>query len=251
MVFGKDYADAYDHLYRDKDYNLECNFIEEVFRRYDCRPRTILDLGCGTGGHSIILAEKGFDVTGVDRSADMLNIARRKARESGAEVEFIEGDLRNIVIGRKFDAVISMFAVMGYQISNADVAAFCKQAGDVLVPGGIFLFDCWHGPAVLHERPGPRTKEVETEDGRKITRITESELDITEHIVRVHFRMQEISKGGLIETTETHSMRYFFPKELENYMERAGFKRTDFYPFPDLNGKLSERDWNMTVVGVS
>src|SRR5207248_11417549 len=68
-VFGPQYAEAYDTLYRDKDYSAECDAIEHVFRLYGIGPvRRVLDLGCGTGGHAVPLAERGYEVVGVDRS---------------------------------------------------------------------------------------------------------------------------------------------------------------------------------------
>jgi len=84
QVFGQVYADQYDFLYSDKDYDAECDLLEEVFRRYrDGNVRTILDLGCGTGNHAIRLARRGYEVTGVDRSPEMLAKAEWKAAELG------------------------------------------------------------------------------------------------------------------------------------------------------------------------
>jgi len=88
--------------------------------------------------------QKGYQVTGVDRSAAMLELAKKKSRDRRLDIEFIEGDLTRISTGKKYDAVISLFAVMGYQTTNAALAAACKVAKGCLVPGGMFLFDCWH-----------------------------------------------------------------------------------------------------------
>jgi len=68
-VFDKLYAGTYDALYQDKDYEAECDFLQQVFARYAQAPiRAILDLGCGTGGHALPLARRGYALTGVDRS---------------------------------------------------------------------------------------------------------------------------------------------------------------------------------------
>jgi predicted TPR repeat methyltransferase len=84
QVFGQVYANQYDFLYSDKDYEGECDLLEEISRRYgDGSVCTILDLGCGTGIHAIRLARRGYEVTGVDRSAEMLAKAERKAAELG------------------------------------------------------------------------------------------------------------------------------------------------------------------------
>ncbi len=68
MVFNKQYANAYDSLYQDKDYEKECDFIEAIFEKNKRNPRTILDLGCGTGGHAIVLAGAIRLQESIDRS---------------------------------------------------------------------------------------------------------------------------------------------------------------------------------------
>ena len=79
-VFGRDYAAAYDGLYQDKDYRAECELIERVFNLYGQGPvRRVLDLGCGTGGHAVVLAARGFDVLGVDRSPDIWSLKNTAA----------------------------------------------------------------------------------------------------------------------------------------------------------------------------
>lgn len=92
-VFNKEYAGAYDDLYKDKNYERECDVMESIFGKFRGIPRTILDLGCGTGGHAIIFAERGYKVVGIDRSSAMLKIARTKAKSYGLKIYFAEGDI--------------------------------------------------------------------------------------------------------------------------------------------------------------
>src|SRR5919198_851041 len=109
--FGTLYAAAYDAMYADKDYEAECDLVEEAFQRFGSEPvRSILDLGCGTGNHSIRLARRGYDVSGVDLSPDMLAIAAEKSAAAGTSIAFSRGDVRRVDLGRTFDAVLLMFA---------------------------------------------------------------------------------------------------------------------------------------------
>lgn len=157
MTIFRDYAYFYDALYEDKNYKKECQFLEKIFEEYASgKIRTILDLGCGTGGHTLILAEKGYKVAGIDLSEEMLEISRKKARKGELNIEFIEGDIRNIELGQKFDAVISMFAVVSYQITNEDLISTFKVALKHLKKNGLFIFDAWFGPAVLTQKPSDR-----------------------------------------------------------------------------------------------
>lgn len=250
-AFGTDYAQAYDALYQDKDYERECDFLEAIFGKCSKKVKTVLDLGCGTGGHALILARRGYEVVGVDRSATMLEIAREKAKEDGLAIEFHQDDVTALNLRRTFDAVISMFAVMGYQISNADLSAACATARKHLIPNGIFIFDAWHGPAVLMDRPIPRFKEVRGGDGR-IIRFTEPILDTFKHTVDVRFKLLKFRQdGSVVETDESHLMRYLFPQEIAYFLEVAGFDKVNFCPFMDLEGALMATDWNMTVIAIA
>jgi SAM-dependent methyltransferase len=248
-VFGKKYASFYDYIYWDKNYEEECNFIEAIFSKNSIKVKSILDLGCGTGGHALILARRGYKVTGVDRSKEMLKIARDKAKGENLDVEFVEGDITKLDLKRKFDAVISMFAVMSYQTTNSEVAKSCFTAKKHLLPGGIFIFDCWYGPSVLIEKPNIRIKEVNLNKNEKIIRFTEPILNIFDHTVEIRFKVFRIKNNNIVnETKESHLMRFFFPQEIKYFLEVAGFKTVEFCPFLELGKPLSELNWSMTVI---
>ena len=113
-VFGK-YSSYYDLLYRDKDYEKEVEYVHRLIQKFSPGAKSILNLGCGTGQHDILLAEKGYSVTGVDLSEEMLCAAKAKIldnKANGLDVTFCQRDVRNLVLDQKFDAVVSLFHVM-------------------------------------------------------------------------------------------------------------------------------------------
>lgn len=100
----------------------------------------ILDLYCGYGRHAIELAKSGYQVTGVDSTADFLSIAKQKALQLQVTLEFIQCDMRNINFQHSFDAVISMFAAFGF-FNDDENAAVIGRISHALKPRGLFLID--------------------------------------------------------------------------------------------------------------
>ncbi len=248
-VFGR-YAGFYDTLYREKDYEAECDFLEKAFHRYAQGPvNTILDLGCGTGGHAFPLSRRGYRVTGVDRSEEMVEVARAKrSPEHSNTPEFHRGDIRDLELGTTFDAVISMFAVISYLTTNEDLEAALRTVHRHLKPNGISIFDAWFGPAVLSEKPSDRYKIIET-NGERILRFAHPELDVIHHTVQVNYKLLQLKADRLVEEIqETHYMRYLFPQEIAYFLEKNGLRPEWMGPFPELDGELSERDWNVAIV---
>lgn len=248
-VFGT-YAGFYDALYRDKDYAAEVDFLERTLERFGSGTvKSILDLGCGTGGHALPLAARGYEVAGVDRSAEMVSRARRKAGCAGLAVDFNVGDVRDVDLGRTFDAVICMFAVICYQCSNDDLLAAMRTARRHLARGGLFVFDGWFGPAVLVQRPEQRTQIVELEDGERIERYADPQLDVASHTVEVRYGLARKSATGVIleESHETHRVRFLFPQEIARFLDQAGFELAAIGPFMDFDSPLTDSDWNVSV----
>ena len=180
MTNFKEYSAFYDLLYRDKDYVAEADYVAAIVRSIVPNARSILELGSGTGRHGRLLAAIGFDVHGIERSPEMVSLAQstRDLASSGDAGAFTceVGDICEINLGRTFDAVISLFHVISYQTSNDSLLAAFRVAAQHLAPGGVFVFDVWHGPAVLSQTPSRRIKEVADEHHR-VKRTASPELD--------------------------------------------------------------------------
>lgn len=244
--FGPDYAGAYDALYADKDYDAECDFLEGIFRESARPVRSVLDLGCGTGAHAVRLAQRGFEVVGVDLSDNMLEAARRRAeRAEPITVSFVREDIRTVRLGRQFDAVICMFAVLGYQTTDDDLARALDTVRSHLVPGGAFIFDVWYGPAVEAIGPSTRSKRIRTADG-ELERQATATLQTDAHLCAVSYRLIRRRPGmPEVTTDETHRMRYFFDDELGQFLRAAGLSLQTLTPFPDTAAPLSSASWNV------
>lgn len=220
-VFGA-YSRYYNLFYRDKDYAGEAAHVHELIQRHCPGAHSVLDLGCGTGRHAGLLAERGYVVAGVDRSEEMLAVAGQSRAEA---VSFHLGDIRSIRLGCTFDAVVSLFHVISYQTSNADLREAFATARDHLAPGGVFIFDCWYGPAVLTDRPTVRVKRLEDEE-IAVTRIVEPVMHANLNRVDTHYQVlvRDKANGSVTELSETHHMRYLFQPEIELLLAEAGLR---------------------------
>lgn len=228
MSIFNSYASYYDLLYRDKDYAAEAKFIDRLLQKQALSPQSILELGCGTGVHAVLLASQGYHVHGVDVSDQMLERARCRQTqlpsEQAVKISFSHGDIREIQLDQTFDAVISLFHVVSYQTTNDDLKAVFNTAKTHLKKGGIFIFDCWYGPAVLSDRPTARLKRME-DDRISVVRIAEPLLHPNDNLVDVNYQIFVTDKvsGAVEEFQETHKMRYLFKSEIDFLFSEFGF----------------------------
>jgi len=250
-VFG-DYSRYYSLLNRDKDYQGEVDYILRLVEQYATLPgRSLLDLGCGTGGHDFFLAAQDYAVTGVDRSPAMLAEANRRLAEwdgPDAAPEFLEGDITRLQLARKFPLVLSLFHVLSYQVSDTALAAAIATAATHLEEGGLFIFDFWYGPAVLAESPEVRIREAEDEI-MHISRRADPVMHPERHSVDVNFTVQITRKAdGLSEVLkETHEMRYLFLPEVEIVLAAAGMRLLDAKEWR-TGAQPSAATWSVCVV---
>jgi SAM-dependent methyltransferase len=245
------YGAYYDLLYRDKDYVGEADYLTRTLRAVDPGIKTILELGSGTGRHGRLLAARGFDVLGIERSEAMAAAARRAmdgATVNGGAFDCVQGDVRTTRIDRTFDAVLSLFHVVSYQTKNADLTRTFANAARHLRPKGTFFFDVWHGPAVVTERPSARVKTME-DDQTRLIRVAEPMMDLDAGTVTVQYTMLAESKadGRLTTFREEHPMRYLFPVEIEFFADQAGFDIERNEEFLTGNSP-SDRTWGVAYL---
>ena len=227
------YSQYYDLLYADKNYVGEANYIRSLLNQFGDQPSTVLELGTGTGRHAELLAESGLHVDGVEVSNTMLAAASERSRRAAerklaGSFQVHAGDARSFRIDKMFDAVVSLFHVVSYQTSNADVRAMFETVSSHLRPDGLFIFDVWFGPAVVTTRPEVRVKRMEN-DACSLIRIAEPTLDLNRNRVDVGYTMLVTNKanGEASQFTENHPMRYFFPLELDMVANQSGLEIVD------------------------
>jgi len=233
MTVFAHYSRYYDLLYRDKDYAAEVSFVDQLIRDTCPGASSILELGCGTGRHAELLARKGYTVHGIDRSDGMLADAETRRLALPGEMRdrltFSSGDVRHVRLGKRFDAVVSLFHVASYMTVNEDLDQLFETARIHLEPEGLFLFDCWYGPAVLGDRPSVRVRRMEDDDVA-ITRIAEPVMRPNENVVDVNYEVLIRDKKTQTQQRldECHRMRYLFMPEIVSLFASHGMKPAFF-----------------------
>jgi SAM-dependent methyltransferase len=184
-------------------------------------------------------------IAGIDISSDMLNEAKKYL---GQEYDLICCKASEFQFNKQFDAIISLFHVMSYQIDTSELEAVFQNVSKHLTPGGLFLFDFWYGPAVLSDPPVVRIRRLEDEE-IKITRIAEPTMHYNENIAEIHYQLFiESKKNGCLEKlTEIHKMRYFFLPEIKYFSFKAGLSVIDSFQWMSKY-PLSNKSWYGFVV---
>ena len=237
------YSAYYDLLYGDKNYGEEVEYLHDLLTRYGVSGPSLLEFGSGTGIHGKLLCDLGYTVHGIELSEQMVAMA---GTADGFSCE--QGDIRSVSLDRRFDAVISMFHVMSYQVSNGDIQAALASAAAHLEPGGLFVFDFWYTPAVYALRPETRVKRM-SDDDLKVVRIAEPVIKSGENRVDVNYSIfvEHRATGEWQTFDEVHPMRHFSLPEIQWLAGAAGFEFLGAEAF--LTGELpSEESWGVCAI---
>ncbi len=210
-------------LYERSDTELAVTQVDHVVRLLDLRaPARILDVPCGYGRHSIELARRGYQVTGVDISEVQIARARKKAAGAGARAQFVIGDARALPVAGLFDAAINMFLSFGYFATDEENEAMLRGIARVLCRGGRLLIDFWNReheirlfqPTIIEERDDD-IREVE-------------EWSFDPLAGRLNWTNTVVFPDGRRESWD-HSIRAFTVAEVRKMLEAAGMTVVAIY----------------------
>lgn len=213
------YARYYDLVNREKDYPAEARYVASLIRQHSPGAATLLDIGCGTGRHAELLVDNGFEVAGLDRSESMIE----QARSRRSDIDYHLGDACDFDLSKEFDVVSALFHVVSYLTEDTQLQTAFSNIRSHLKPGGLFVFDCWHGPTVLHQRPEVRVRRLAS-DNTRVVRIAEPEMLPEKNRVNVNFEIFVEEDGAWSQFTEEHPMRYLFQPEFEKLLSDTGME---------------------------
>ena len=212
-------AACYDELTYDIRYEKTLTFFERLCAREHVQPHLVLDLACGTGSLSMLLAEHGYRVIGADLSEEMLAEAEQKARDLPEDIRpfFICQPMQRLRLAEPADAVICALDSLNYLMRPDDCQKTFRRVYDALKPGGLFVFDI-NTPAKLRGLDGQVFLD-ETEDTYCVWR-TEYRRGLCTYYVDL-FRQQ--GDGAWDRELEIHRQRAYTVEELTGWLKAAGF----------------------------
>ncbi len=213
-------AHVYDGLTADINYQGISDFLEAILRRFEKHPETVLDLGCGTGSMSVLLAQKGYQVIGADISEDMLTVAAQKAAECDNPPFFIRQPMQKLRLPMPVDAVVCLLDSLNYVTEPEDVRETMRRVYRNLTPGGIFFFDI-NTPHKLKNLDGQVFLD-ENEESYCVWRV---DFDREENCC--YYGIDLFRKQGQLwqRSFEQHCEYAYEPAELTLWLRQAGFEK--------------------------
>ena len=217
-------AVSYDRLTNDVDYGATVTFYYEILNREGLSPRTAVDLACGTGSVSAILARKGLQVIGVDLSEEMLTVAQQKTGELEDPPRFVCQSLQKLHLPRAVDMAVCALDSLDYITDPADCAQAIRRVYKALNPGGIFIFDV-NTPEKLWAMDG----QVFLDEDDDVYCVWRGEFDEETNICSYGMDLFQ-RRGKLWERSfEEHREYAYSQEQLVGYLKAAGFTHIEVY----------------------
>ena len=229
-------AEFYDQLTTDVPYVRWADYLEKQFARHKQPIHSIVELGCGTGTLAAILAGRGYQVTAVDLSPDMLSVAAEKCE--GLDVRLVCQDMSKLSLPMQVDAVICCLDSLNYVTRPAQVQSTFRRVFRALKPGGLFLFDV-KTPFALEGADG----QVYIDENEEVYCVWRGEYDARRRICGYGidlFALQD--DGSWWRDGEYHEEYAYTMEELSEWLGSAGFTRIKQYGNLRLSAPKEEEE---------
>jgi len=220
--------------------------IEQLLKSH--KVKTVLDMTCGAGSQVFYLHDRNYDVVGSDFSPALLQIARKKSQDLNLNVNFIDGDMRDLRVG-EFDAVITIFNAVGHLI-KADFEVALKNIHANLNDGGVYIFDIFNLQAISDEIIDDFAMDIEsTVNGARIHNVQYSEIDRENGLLTSHDKYTIYKEGCEPEVhTNSFSLQIYTADELRVTLGKCGFEILEQY---DMDGNSFEADKSLNILIVA
>jgi len=224
MDVYKNLAASYDRLTNDVDYHATVDFYMQILAREGVKPRTVVDLACGTGSVTAILAEMGYPVLGVDMSEEMLTEAAMKTVDLAPRPQFSCQKLQHLRLPRAVDLAVCALDSLDYITVPADCAEAIRRVYKALNPGGIFIFDV-NTPEKLRAMDG----QIFLDEDDDVYCVWRGEFDEQTNICSYGMDLFQRSGSVWHRSFEEHREYAYSAAQLMGYLKDAGFTHIEVY----------------------
>ena len=211
-------AASYDRLTNDVDYEATVAFYREILKQEGLHPRTAVDLACGTGSVTAILARMGLEVTGVDLSEEMLTVAQQKLWEADMQARLVCQNLRDLRLPRGVDLAVCALDSLDYITDPGDCEKAIRRIYKALNPGGIFIFDV-NTPEKLRAMDG----QVFLDEDDDVYCVWRGEFDEESNICSYGMDLFQRQGDVWYRSFEEHREYAYSVEQLMGYLKAAGF----------------------------
>ena len=219
----EDFAKVYDEFMTVIPYTDWADYAEKLFEVHGVKPELVLDLCCGTGSLTLEMAQRGYDMIGVDGSVEMLDVAREKTLEAGKqdEILYLNQDMREFELYGTVQAILCTCDSLNYLLDEEDLLTVFHLAENYLEPGGLFLFDL-NTEYKYKTLLGDNTFADCSEDAAFIWQNYYYEDEKVNEYELTLFLKND--KGTYDRSEETHLQKAFEPGKVIELLEKAHFK---------------------------
>lgn len=217
-------AVSYDRLTNDVDYSAVVDFYFEILKREGLKPRTVVDLACGTGSVALLLAQKGMRVTAVDMSEEMLMQASQKAEGMDNPPVFVCQQLQQLRLPRAVDLAVCALDSLDYITDPSDCEKAISRVYKALNPGGCFIFDV-NTPEKLQAMDG----QVFLDEDDDVYCVWRGEFDRQTNICSYGMDLFQREGEHWVRSFEEHREYAYSATQLTGYLKKAGFTAIEVY----------------------
>lgn len=220
-----DFAELYDQLMYDIDYDKWFCYIEDIFKKYNKNPKKILEMACGTGNLTKHFCESDYKVTCFDLSEEMLTVAYDKL-SAYRNVKILKQDMTNLTLGdNKFDAVIAACDSINYITEDEDLLKVFKNVYEHLEDGGLFIFDI----NSYYKLKNIIGENIFIEDTEEIFYVWDNEFIEETDICNFYLTFFVKENDHYNRFDEMHSERAYKNEDVLNKLKLSGFKDVEVY----------------------
>lgn len=234
------FAKVYDLFMDNIPYEEWTDYVKELFAEEGIKEGILLDLGCGTGSVTELLAESGFDMIGIDNSEEMLEIAMEKREESGFDILYLLQDMREFELYGTVKGVVSICDSMNYILDDEDLLDVFKLVHNYLDNEGIFIFDM----NTMYKYEQILADNTFAEDREESSFIWENYYDEEEEINQYDLSLFVMEEDGRYRKyEETHLQRAYEQQCVEELIKESGLELLHVYDAftKDLPAEDSQR----------